>query len=182
MKTMMLTSAAAAALLLSSAASAQTWYQPGTWFQDGQWYVGGDGGYHFPEAFKGESTRAGTDGIRPSWRFGSDNDNWSAFGKVGYAFSSGVRLELEYGYRNGDLDSVHGYATAVQPIGLCTPGVGRSAAAPACGGVNGNLNVSTLMFNAIYDFNRFRIPGPLAIHPFIGAGLSSSKLAFSYGA
>jgi OOP family OmpA-OmpF porin len=174
MKTKLFFGAATAALLLSSAASAQSWYSPGTWFQDGQWYVGADGGYHFPEALKGESTRVGSDGIRPSWKFGSDNDNYAVFAKGGYAFSNGLRLELEYGYRNGDLDSIHGVGSAVQPIGLCAPGVGRSVASPACGGVKGDLNASTLMFNAIYDFKQFRIPGPLDIHPFIGAGVGGA--------
>ena len=174
MKTSLFLGAAAAAMLVSSAASAQTWYSPNTWLQGGQFYVGADGGQHFPEAFKAESTRVGSDGIRPSWRFGADNNNWAAFGKAGYAFDNGFRVELEYGYRSGDLSSVHGYANAVQPIGLCTPGVGRTAAAPGCGSINGRLNVQTLMFNTIYDFKNFSAPGPFKIYPFIGAGVGGA--------
>ena len=78
--------AATAAMLLAGTASAQTWYNPTNWLQGGQWYVGADGGYHFPEALKGQSTRVGSDGLRQTWRFGSDDNNWSAFAKAVTSF------------------------------------------------------------------------------------------------
>src|SRR5690349_14159211 len=37
---------------------------------------------------------------------------WAALGTVGYGFGNGLRLELELGYRDNDVDKVQGVANA----------------------------------------------------------------------
>ena len=173
MKTALLLGTAAAVAMVASAASAQPWYDPSNIFGGGSFYVGADGGYHFPETFKGTSGRLKAAGQNATWDFGTDNgDNWMAAAKIGYKHPSGVRLELEYAFRNGDLDSVHGQAGAM-PSGLCPPGTARGANF-GCGKLDGSLNVSSLMFNVLYDFQNFTLPGRFPIRPFIGAGVGGA--------
>ena len=121
MKMAILMGTAAAVALGASAASAQSMFDPSTYLA-GQFYVGADGGYHFPQTFKTRSTGINAAGVPNRFDFGTDSgDNWMAAGKVGYADPSGLRLEFEYAFRNGDLDSVHGQASDASPRGLCPP-------------------------------------------------------------
>ncbi|WP_168077764.1 OmpA family protein [Caulobacter sp. SSI4214] len=124
------------------------------------WYVAADVGYHDPSGVKTTTTN------NLDWTFSGDHD-WTGFGRFGYKFSPNFRLEAEYGYRPGDLKSVLSpTANAAQPIGLCAPGVTRSAASPACGKPNGSLKAQTAMANAIFD-----IAPNSSLNPFIGGGV-----------
>src|SRR5690242_15606755 len=55
---------------------------------------------------------------------------WAALGTAGYGFGNGLRLELELGYRDNDIDKVNGVA-----------------------GAGGSTNVWSGMVNALYDIN-----------------------------
>uniref|UniRef100_UPI0025D0FA31 outer membrane protein n=1 Tax=uncultured Caulobacter sp. TaxID=158749 RepID=UPI0025D0FA31 len=161
MKMRLLVGVAAVALSAASGALAQS--------ATSGFYVAGDAGYHQPDSVKARSTG------NYQWDFSADKD-WAAFGRFGYKFTPNFRIEAEYGYRPGDMQSVRG-AGAVgvggtgtgQPFGLCAAGVGRTAAAPTCGEPKGSLKATTLMANAIYDF----APNS-SISPFIGAGVGTA--------
>src|SRR5882757_898391 len=123
-------------------------------------YVAGDFGYHWPAKLEAQPTI----GSGPLVDFKQQND-WLAFGRIGYAFNPNWRLELEGGYRPSDIDRVYTDPATNVPGGLCTIGVTRTAASPTCGALGGKLKVKTLMANAIYD-----IAPAGRVHPFIGAG------------
>ena len=152
----------AVALTMASGASAQMFGFNGV-------YVAGDVGYHMGEIDEATSTGPGA---RVNWSFSPDSDV-AGFGRIGYRFNENIRLELEGGYRPGDLESVRGTG-AIQ--GLCTPGPRRSAAAPTCGPVNGELNAGTLMLNALFDFDfDFGLFGQTIV-PFAGAGIGVAEV------
>jgi opacity protein-like surface antigen len=152
MKIGLLAGVATLALCAASGASAQMTLSG--------WYVAGDVGYHWPDGVKGTSSTTGSE-----WSFSPDDD-WAGFGRIGYKLTPNWRVEGEYGYRPGDQSGVHGTGT---PAGLCAPGVERTTAAPTCGGVDGELKASSLMFNVIYDF----MPDS-TWRPFLGAGLGTA--------
>jgi opacity protein-like surface antigen len=127
------------------------------------WYGAVDIGYHWPDSISADSSNNAANGAPYRWDFNQDDD-WAAFGRLGYQFNSNWRVELELGYRPGDLDSVRG-GPSNSIVGLCAPGVTRTAAAPTCGSPSGDLEVWTAMANVIYDF----MPDS-AISPFLGAG------------
>ncbi|HWW26922.1 MAG TPA: outer membrane beta-barrel protein, partial [Caulobacter sp.] len=155
MKIRLLAGVATLALCAASGASAQSALSG--------WYVAGDVGYHTTDGVKASSSTGASD-----WTF-SAKDDWAAFGRIGYKLTPNWRVEGEYGYRSGDIRSVRGSAADPQPIGLCTAGVERTAAAPACGKPNGDLKATTLMANVIYDF----MPDS-SWRPFIGAGVGTA--------
>ncbi|PTT73318.1 hypothetical protein DBR41_28365, partial [Pseudomonas sp. HMWF010] len=97
MRFQLLAGAAAIALGAASGASAQS--------VESGWYVAADAGYHIPKDIKATSS-AGYD-----WTVSSDND-WAAFGRLGYRFNPNWRLEGEYGYRGSDIKSVRGTDSA----------------------------------------------------------------------
>jgi OOP family OmpA-OmpF porin len=110
------------------------------------------------------------DGAHYHWAWSTDDD-WTGFVRLGYQFNPNWRAELEGGYRPGDLTSVRGNPVRQQPIGLCTPGVTRTAAAPTCGGPTGSIDSWSLMVNVLYDF------APDAwINPFLGVGVGINRL------
>ena len=116
MKTLVLASSAAAALALSAgAASAEP---------DG-WYGAIDAGYQWIEPINIESEANGAN-------FNIDvNDGWAAFARLGYRFNPNWRVELEGGYRSGDIGTVRAVSGNG---GLCnlTPATGgvRKAIVP----------------------------------------------------
>lgn len=73
---------------------------------------------------------------------------WAGIGTVGYGFGNGLRLELELGYRDNDIDSVNGVTNA-----------------------GGSTNVFSGMVNALYD-----IPTGWALTPYIGAGVGYARV------
>ena len=154
MKFKLLAGAALAAVCAASGASAQ----------DAGWYGAVDLGYHWPDSFELESKNTSANGKPYVWNLSQEED-WTGFARLGYRVNSNWRVELEGGYRPGDVDSIRG-GTNQAILGLCTPGVIRTAASPNCGSPTGNLQVWTLMGNVIYDF----MPDS-EINPFVGLGI-----------
>ncbi|PXA91545.1 hypothetical protein DMC18_12935, partial [Caulobacter sp. D5] len=160
MKLKLLAGAALAAVFAASGASAQ----------ETGWYGAVDLGYHWPSPTNSESDGNAPDGAHYHWTWKSESD-WTGFVRLGYQFTPNWRAELEGGYRPGDLESVRGNPVRQQPIGLCTPGVTRTTAAPKCGSPEGSIESWSLMFNVLYDF------APDAkFNPFLGAGLGVNRL------
>lgn len=160
MKLKLLAGAALAAVFAASGASAQ----------ETGWYGAVDLGYHWPTAVNSESDANAPDGQHYHWTWKSESD-WAGFVRLGYQFTPNWRAELEGGYRPGDLEGVRGNPVRQQPIGLCTPGVTRTAANPKCGSPSGSIESWSLMFNVLYDF------APDAkLNPFVGAGLGVNRL------
>ena len=112
-RTVLLAGAATAVLGMATAASAQAWWTPEGLWDNGRVYVGAAGGYSFPESFHARSFPRAAGGAPLRYDFGTRDDNWAAFGTIGYEHNSGVRVEFEYGYLNGDLKS----AFARRPAG-----------------------------------------------------------------
>ena len=161
MKFKLLAGAAMAAVFAASGASAQV-----------GWYGAVDLGYHWPEGIKADSSNLAANGIRYTWRF-NQQDDWAGFARLGYQVTDHWRVELEAGYRPGDIDSVRGGTTQVIP-GLCTQGVLRTTAAPNCGSPSGKIESWTVMANVLYDI------GPdWVIDPFIGAGLGVNHISLT---
>ncbi|HEX8570172.1 MAG TPA: OmpA family protein [Caulobacteraceae bacterium] len=157
---------AAAALAAASGASAQI-----PFFGDmtNGLYVAGDIGLHRADLETTSSAFLGRE-----LNYGIDDD-WAGFARIGYRFNENIRFELEGGWRPGEIESVRGQANAV-PAGLCTPGVRRTAANPTCGPVQGEVNATTLMLNALFDFDfDFGVFGQ-SIVPFIGAGIGAAEV------
>ena len=156
MKKLLAASVAAAALgAAASGAHAQSW-------TDGV-YVAGDVGYSWAEGLEAKSNVLSSSGQPYNWTFNRE-DTPVGYLRLGKRFAPNWRLELEGGYRNGDIETVRGSASG-QPIGLCTAGVARTAAAPTCADPRGELRVGSVMVNALYDF----MPDS-KFNPFIGIG------------
>ena len=77
-----------------------------------------------------DSSNLAANGNKYIWNFNQDND-YTGFARLGYQVADHWRVEMEVGYRPGDLTSVQG-GTNQAIVGLCTPGVLRTAAAPNC--------------------------------------------------
>ncbi|WP_333587641.1 outer membrane protein, partial [Phenylobacterium sp.] len=150
--------------LLAGAAMAAVFAASGASAQDSGWYGAMDLGYHWPDSFDADSSNTAPGGSLYTWNFNQDDD-WAGFARLGYRLNPNWRVELEGGYRPGDISSVRGGANNAI-LGLCTPGVVRTATASTCGSPTGDIEAWTLMGNVIYDF----APGA-AINPFIGAGV-----------
>jgi OOP family OmpA-OmpF porin len=137
--------------------------------QETGWYGAVDLGYHWPQSIGTQSNQTSPDGEYVHWAWKTEKD-WTGFVRLGYQFNPHVRAEVEGGYRPGDLKGVRGPAVR-SPIGLCTPGVTRTVAAPACGAPSGSIDAWTLMANVIYDF------APDAwLNPFVGVGVGINRL------
>ena len=161
MKFKLLAGAAMAAVFAASGAAAQV-----------GWYGAIDLGYHWPDGIKADSSNLAANGIKYTWRF-NQKDDWAGFARLGYQFTDHWRVELEAGYRPGDIQSVRG-GTTQAIVGLCTPGVVRTTAAPVCGSPHGKIESWTVMGNVIYDI------GPdWVIDPFIGAGVGVNHISLT---
>ena len=143
-------------------------YDPLGLLDQGKVYAGVGGGYDFPQTFRARSFPVLGKGAPLNFDFGDRSDNFAVFGKLGYEHNSGVRVEFEYGYHNGDLNSIHGTGGVSQPAALCRPGV------PICAPLNGSFNVRTTMINVLYDFRQFIPPSRFPIRPFIGGGVGGA--------
>ncbi|WP_141258376.1 outer membrane protein, partial [Brevundimonas diminuta] len=149
-KSLILASSAAAALALSAgAASAEP---------DG-WYGAIDAGYHIIDDI---NTEASTNGHNWNWEV---NDGWAAFARLGYRFNPNWRVELEGGYRSGDIGKVRAVSG---PNGLCnlTPATGP------CHSPEGDIESTTLMANVLYDFGS----PDWTIRPFVGLGVGVNRV------
>ena len=150
--------------LLAGAALAAVFAASGASAQEVGWYGAVDLGYHWPDGIDGESSNNAAGGSPYNWTFNQEED-WTGFARLGYQLNEHWRVELEGGYRPGDIESIRGGSNN-SILGLCTPGVVRSAAAPNCGSASGDVTSWTLMGNVIYDI----APGAV-INPFVGAGI-----------
>src|SRR5579859_590998 len=158
MKFKLLAGAAMAAVFAASGASAQV-----------GWYGAVDLGYHWPVGLRAKSSNLDSVGQPYIWTFQQDRD-YTAFARLGYQVTDNWRVELEGGYRPGNITSVQG-GTNQSVFGLCTPNVIRTAAAPTCGAPNGKIEAWTVMGNVIFD-----IAPNWVIDPFIGAGAGVAHL------
>ena len=150
-----------AAVFAASAATAAT-----------GWYGAIDLGYHWPDQFEVTSSNNAANGQPYVWDLNQDND-WAAFGRLGYQMTPNFRAELELGHRVGDMQSIRG-GTNQAIVGLCTPGIIRTAAAPNCGSPDGKITSWTIMANVIYDI----LPDSV-INPFIGVGVGINRITIN---
>ena len=149
MKLKLLASVAAAGLFAAGAASAEP----------NGWYGAIDAGYHMIDDINAESS---TTGANWNWEV---NDVWAAFARLGYRFNPNWRVELEGGYRSGDIGRVRAVSGTQ---GLCnfTPATG------GCFSPEGDIESVTLMANVIYDFG-YEAWG---IRPFVGLGAGVNRI------
>ena len=151
MKLKLLAGVAAASLFTAGAAAAQS---PG-------WYGAVDAGYQVIDDINLESQ---TTGVNWNWEV---NDGWAAFARLGYRFDPNWRVELEGGYRSGDIGTVRRANNNV-PSGLCniTPATGP------CYSPDGDFDSVTLMANVIYDFGW----ESWGVRPFVGLGVGVNRV------
>lgn len=83
---------------------------------------------------------------------------WAVLGSVGYAFDSGVRAELEAGYRRNDLNKLVDRLT------------GSSATLPA----EGDFSSFTIMANALYDLP---VSDQMTLSFGLGVGVERAELS-----
>ena len=96
MKLKLLAGVALAAVFSAGAAAAQV-----------GWYGAVDLGYHWPDGIVGESSNNAANAFPYNWRFNQEDD-WAGFARLGYQLNDHWRVELELGYRGGDITSVRG--------------------------------------------------------------------------
>ena len=147
MRMKLLAGVAVAGLFAATAASAEP---------DG-WYGAVDFGGHWADDV--ETSSDGAIGVDWDWEIG---ENWVAFARLGYRFNPSWRVEVEGGYRPGDIGRVRNSDGTDGPnSGLCneTPATG------ACFSPDGDIDARTLMANVIFDIGSFG-----SFRPFIGAG------------
>ena len=163
MKSKLLAGASLAAALAATGAHAA---QPNGFYAavDGGYRQQANGGIHTT------SSALASDGQPFGYKWSRDDD-WTGFARLGYQVAPHWRVELEGGYRPGDLHSVRGASDRAQPTGLCSPGVIRTAAAPTCGKPGGSQDEYSVLGNLIYDI----LPDS-RIDPFIGVGVGVSYL------
>ena len=153
MKLKLLAGVALASLFTAGAASAEP----------NGWYGAVDAGYHtLADDIEVVSQTNG-----PRLNIEAD-DSWAGFARLGYRFTPNWRVELEGGYRSGgDLGSVTNAGTGAP--GIC---VGSPATAP-CSVPTGDVSVTTLMANVIYDFGS----ADSGFRPFIGLGAGAARVS-----
>ena len=117
----------AAALLCSASVAALAQQTSGT-------YIGLGGGMNFAR----DADISGP-GIGTNAEF---DDGWVGVGSIGYGFGNGLRLELEVGYRENDIELLQGQT-----------------------GATGSVNVWSGMLNLLYD-----IPTGTGFTPYLGVG------------
>jgi outer membrane protein OmpA-like peptidoglycan-associated protein len=148
---MLLASGAAAALAMTATAASA---------DPNGWYGAVDAGFHSME--DGINAESSTTGANWNWEV---NDGWAAFARLGYRFDANWRLELEGGYRSGDIGTVRAISGTQ---GLCnlTPATG------GCFSPEGDITSTTLMANLIYDFGAADAP----LRPFVGLGVGVNRV------
>ena len=88
--------------LLAGVAMAAACAASGAAAQEG-WYGAVDLGYHFPREYDNTSSNNAPISGRPySWEFNQEKD-WAGFARLGYQLNPHWRVELEVGYRGGDI-------------------------------------------------------------------------------
>jgi len=125
------------------------------------WYGAVDAGFHTME--DGINAESSTTGANWNWEV---NNGWAAFARLGYRFNPNWRLELEGGYRSGDIGTVRANSGTQ---GLCN----LTPASGGCFSPEGDIKSSTLMANLIYDFGA----ADAALRPFVGLGVGVNRVA-----
>jgi len=151
-KNLILASTAAGALSLVAGAAAA---------EPNGWYGAIDAGYNF----WGEDVEARSEGAGVPLAIHVDDD-WAAFARLGYRFTPNWRVELEGGYRAGDIEYIANRNTGAARICGVTPATG------ACSQPEGELTSASLMMNVIYDFG----DETWALRPFIGLGAGANRV------
>ena len=106
-----------------------------------QWYAAAGGGFQVPRD-KNIKTTIGQE---------TDlNTGWGALAAAGYKFDNGLRTELEFGYRDADIDNI--------------------ASSTLTGG---SEHVSSLMGNVLYDIDTGTI-----LTPYVGAGMGVGRVSY----
>ena len=145
-KTFILATSAAGALALSAGTASA---------EPNGWYGAIDAGYNFwSDDVEAISTTTG-----PSL-FIEVEDDFAGFARLGYRFTPNWRVELEGGYRAGDLGAVKNQVNDLPAICNVTPAAG------ACENPEGEHTATTLMANVIYDFGDEN----WGFRPFVGLG------------
>ena len=143
MKKMLFAGAAALAALVATGAQAAS--------TETGWYGALDAGVHKTKPITSTATDLNNTAIGYDWNWGTEQ-SWAGFARLGYRMTPHVRVELEGGYRQGNLSSVLSKTgSASIPAGLCAAGVIRTSAAPTCGKPSGHINRYTVMLNGLYD-------------------------------
>src|SRR5690606_1222222 len=92
MKVKLLASVAAVGVLAAGAVSAQP---------SSGWYGAIDAGAHWADDVEAQSE------LGPQWDIeASPNGGWTALGRIGYRINPNWRMELEGGYRSGDIGTI----------------------------------------------------------------------------
>src|SRR5690606_19272310 len=129
-KTFILATSAAGALALSAGAASA---------DPNGWYGAIDAGYHSVDDVRMFSPVAGP----PVFEYEVEDD-WAGFARLGYRFTPNWRVELEGGYRQGELGAVVNPSGDI-PWGVCnvTPAAGD------CNAPDGEITATTLMANVL---------------------------------
>ena len=137
------------------------------------WYGALDLGYHWQGDFVLESEGLAPDGDPYAFDFATD-PSWAGFVRLGYRFNPNWRVELEGGYRPGDLTSAVSPDARTPPtsVALCTPGVIRGPTTP-CGGPEGSVDQWSLMGNLIWDMG----DDDWRLRPFVGVGAGFNRVS-----
>ena len=92
------------------------------------------------------------------------DDDWAGFARLGYRFTENWRVEVEGGYRPGEIGALT--VDDVPVICNVTPAAG------ACENPDGDIDSTTLMVNVLYDFGS----ADSALRPFIGLGAGINRV------
>jgi OOP family OmpA-OmpF porin len=173
----------AASLVAVMAVATNAAAQSGRDFTDGpRWYGALGVGFHWPKTVDSQSTGLAPDGRPYDWQWKTQS-SVAVVARLGYRFTPHVRAEIESGYYNSSLLSVHapgGTAGGVslarpgEPYGLCS----RTSVGPACIPAGGSPGSWTWMLagmaNVIYDV----LPNQ-RLDPFIGAGVGIAHVEWA---
>ncbi|MDI1281528.1 outer membrane beta-barrel protein, partial [Brevundimonas sp.] len=144
MKLKLLASVAVAGLLAAGAAAAEP----------NGWYGAIDAGWHKAEVETDHNVDFDVDG------------DWAGFARLGYRFDQNWRVELEGGYRAGQMGDVTNATSGASVFCNATPAAG------ACLAPDGDIEAATLMVNTIFDFGS----ADSGFRPFIGLGAGVNRV------
>lgn len=138
-------------------------------------YLGLSGLFGFAENFPIHSqdfgaSPAATDVVLNALNAKIDADIGFGFAHAaGFKFDSGFRAEAEFAYRDVDLNRVF------KPAGS-TPIISLSGSTP----INGDINIKSWLFNAIYDFEMYTLFTPYLGYG-VGVALQEGSLSMVHG-
>jgi opacity protein-like surface antigen len=146
-------------------------------------YVALEFGYHDPMKIDAKSFGLAPDGLPFEWNY-KLNPDWALFGRVGHRFTPHVRVELEMGVREGNINSItspgpegaNGLSALrpQTPFQLCD----HTNAPPPCAKIERpSLNWAETyqgMLNVVYD-----IAPEKRLTPFVGGGVGFYHLQFN---